>query len=210
MAVIFSTNGSIKRGCVVRIKVDSAGGQGARFMEADLFDSCLIVGFSTKREESVSIVKCFKDNSFIYAFGDSLDQSYLSVKAMCFLGGDIPKNKSLDNVNGFYNKYRISQSTTAPLHFYYGGGTNIQCYLLGMETNTADVKYLLQEVTFRLLMLPNNTIVNTGGGPIYTRNSGASGSGGSNLGRFGGFAGDVNLGNVGLGGPIIIPRIPGT
>lgn len=166
MATIFSTDGKINRGCVIRMSIDTAGGLGARFIPGELADNCVVVGFSTKREESVAIVKCFNDNNFIYAFGDNLEQSYLAVKAICFIGGDITQNTAFENVNAFYNQYRISQFTTKPLEFHYGGDTTILCYLMGLESNTADVKFLLQEVTFRLIMIPDKTGTGSGVGPI--------------------------------------------
>jgi len=153
MATIFSTDGKIKRGCYSKITLDTSGGQGASLRPGDLSNSCVIIGFSTKKEESVSIVKCFNDNSFIYAFGDNIEQSYLAVKAICFIGGDVSTNNAFADLTSFYNTYRLSQYAASPLQFYYGGNNTIPCYLLGMDTSTADVKYLLQEVTFRLIML---------------------------------------------------------
>jgi len=151
MSSIFGTN----RGCVVRLKIDTSGGQGASLSPgvADLENSMVIIGFNTRKEESVAIVKCFNDNSFIYAFGDNLEQSALGVKAVCFIGGDVKQNGSFANVNYFYDQQRLSKYPGAPMYFYYGASTNIPCYLIGMDSATVSVDYGMQEINFRFIML---------------------------------------------------------
>lgn len=169
MASIFGAN----RGCVIRLKVDTSKGEGASLSKDQIFrDSCVIVGFNTKREESVSIVRCFKDNAFIYAFGDNLEQSFLGVKAITFIGGDAANNASFANVTDFYNKSRISVKPGEPLYFYYGGAsTNIPCYLIGMESTTVSVDYGMHEIDFRLIMVAKKTPGSGGQGAIKDRSS---------------------------------------
>lgn len=174
MGTVFGTsNEDYGRGCFRRFTLDTSSGKGARLMWADQSMSLpfiskdteavtsknptndwttadfVVVGFTFHKAESLAMVKCFNDASFIYAFGDSIDSSTMSVK---LIGSLYKADRMMNSVWDFYSKSRVSQKTDSPLILTWGGSKALKGYLINMESNTADNRYRMQNIDLTLIL----------------------------------------------------------
>ncbi|MFC1453590.1 hypothetical protein ACFLQL_00230 [Verrucomicrobiota bacterium] len=153
-STIFSTNGNYNRGCAMRIAYDTQGGLGCQLvgtssLPSSQSDPFIISGFSFNKEEGIGVNKCFKDMNFVYTFGDSLEQSILTVKIVGMMSND---STVLSTLQKFYTANRIS-ATDKTLTLNYGStASSLQGYLLGISSSTLSADYLLQTFDLKILM----------------------------------------------------------
>jgi len=143
------------RGCFVKKSVDTSGGRGVRLQGSQTIpasdtDPFVVAGFSIRKEETIAIMRCFNDTSFIYAFGDNIEQSVLSVKIIGFMPAD-SQGSSVTTMLNFYSTNRISKRPRVT-YLYYGGNNAITGYVLGMESSTVSDDFGLQSYDIKLLL----------------------------------------------------------
>lgn len=145
------------RGCFVKKQVDSGGGQGARLslsgtmLPSGASDPFIVSGFSMRKEETIAIMRCFKDQSFIYAFGDNIEQSILSVKIIALMPAS-SGGAAVSTMIGAYASGRISKSTKLS-YLTYGGSSALKGYVLGLDSSTVSAEYGLQSFDIKLLLV---------------------------------------------------------
>jgi len=149
MSTIFST-GKYNRGCFRKIPLDTGGGEGTKLAGLEGEDSIIIVGFSFNKEEGIGIVKCFKDQNFIYTFGDSLDASMLGVKVVGMMAED---GKPLDKMKNFYATNRVSQNNKTVKLTYGSASAALEGYVIGMDSDTISAEFNLQSFNIKLLLI---------------------------------------------------------
>ena len=143
------------RGCFFKLKYDSTDSKGAvlaqGFSNSEISnttskgDTVVVVGFSAERQEMMSFVKCFSDKSFIYAFGNDLEKSILSVNMIAFLqGGDLKR------IFDSYEKNRLSKLPKPTV--FNVGSTSFSGYLFNIRTSTESPEFNLNSVSANFII----------------------------------------------------------
>ena len=107
-----------------------------------------------QKEESVAIMRCFNNKSFVYAFGDNIEQSLLSVKVMALMPAESGA-ASITTMLEAYVKNRISEKTQGPsdVGLYYGNSDSILTgYLLGIGSSTVIAEFGFQSFDLKILL----------------------------------------------------------
>ena len=110
-----------------------------------------VTGITLGQREKYSVVQCFQDRNYTYAFGHDPASSILEVSFIAFLTNKTGTafGQSLQKLMGAYKAGRVSQNQQ------YGILTLDSCtikgFLIGMQTSTSDPEHNLQQFTALLL-----------------------------------------------------------
>lgn len=104
------------------------------------------VGFVQK--EKISVLPCFNNKNYVYAFGHDAAASMIEVTMLCSV---CPGSSALKRAVDDYNNARVSNNADMVTVSY--GPLAIRGVLVSMSSNTVDAKLNLQSVTYVLLLL---------------------------------------------------------
>lgn len=108
----------------------------------------LITAVSFIQKEKVSVLPCFNNKNYVYAFGHDAAASMVEVTALCSV---CPGSNALRDAVQNYARYRVSRNTEMVTVSY--GTLAIRGVLVSISSNTVDARLNLQSVTYVLLLL---------------------------------------------------------
>lgn len=175
------------RGCFIKKEIDSSKGQGVRLningtnLPANDTDPFIIVGFNVNKGETIAIMRCFNNKSFVYAFGDDIEQSLLHVKIM----GLNPAQSAGESISHMFNTYTnntIYKQPSKRVMLTYGGFEALTGYILGMSSATTSAEYGMQSYDLKLLLTMGSDSGRSGGALLGGQRSGGALLGGQQSG----------------------------
>lgn len=160
------------RGCFVVFRMNASEGRGARLdlpsgslPEEDYAYPLTVVGFTMNQQENFSLVKCFGDHVYTYAFGHDPAASTMQIEFVGMLRAGVTKvlmqsggggsgggiSKLLTDLPSKYERGRLYKSL-AYSNFLVGGAV-FKGFLVGMSSNTMSPEHSLQSFTMTLQLV---------------------------------------------------------
>lgn len=154
------------RGCYIETSMTTAKGAGAYLsLSGDVIggaqsrgkgvDPFFISGISMSQHEKFSVVQCFNERNFVYAFGHDPVGSVLNVSLTTFLVNPDSQDvgDGLAQLVKWYKWYRLSANARqGSCVLTVGSRLKVEGFLVGMETSTVDAAHNLQSFVFKLLI----------------------------------------------------------
>lgn len=160
MGTLIFGNDKKSRGCYVEMmqKVGVIGGAtltlpGGGMLPANSTDPVFITGVNIAQKERYSIVQCFNNKNYAYAFGHDPTVSVMNVTFIVFMStqGGTVFGDSLKTMLNAYKNARISESTKyATLSI---GHLAVQGFVVGMDSGTVDTEHNTQSFTVQILLV---------------------------------------------------------
>lgn len=146
-----------KRGCFMEKIINGEASAGAVLNVAgteypQTHEPFFVTNVSFAQKERFSVVQCFNDTNYVYAFGHDPMSSTLSVRFVMFLAGNksTPGDGVLDSVMELYTKGRLSTNLTRSTLSI--GSTVLKGFIVGMESSTMSPEFNLQSFDATILL----------------------------------------------------------
>lgn len=118
-------------------------------------DKYFVTNVAMTQKERYSIVQCFDDKNYIYAFGHDPASSMITVGFMAFLGRCDSSGTDGDGFQrllALYSNTRITKYLK-PVKVKLGGAlTLLEGYVVGMSTSTANAEFNLQGFEMNIIV----------------------------------------------------------
>ena len=180
------------RGCFLAIPMSLSWGKGAKLilpsqdsMPAANVDQYLATEVRFEQREKYSLMQCFSERAYLYAFGHDAAVSSATITFIGFLiNKDGTVNQQAKVISTFQKAYgaaRVSQSTK--LAQIQIGDNSVSGFITGLDSGTLDPHHNLQSFTVHLLLITDQAGVGAqqgagGGSSASSGNGSGSTSGG--------------------------------